>query len=83
MKEGMPLEENPARWAQEEFAASTLKDPRQIKRLEKIAADCGVRGDRLTVLFAPVRSLAGSVQIVARVVEVALHKEPGPRTLTR
>jgi methenyltetrahydromethanopterin cyclohydrolase len=42
--------------------------------LEKVAADCGVAGDRLTVLFAPVRSLAGSVQIVARVVEVALHK---------
>ena len=32
------------------------------------------RPDRLTVLFAPIRSLAGSVQIVARVVEVALHK---------
>jgi len=42
--------------------------------LEKVAKDCGVASDRLTVLFAPVRSLAGSVQIVARVVEVALHK---------
>lgn len=42
--------------------------------LEKIAVDCGVKSERLTVLFAPVRSLAGSVQIVARVVEVALHK---------
>lgn len=42
--------------------------------LERVAAECGVAGDRLTVLFAPVRSLAGSVQIVARVVEVALHK---------
>jgi methenyltetrahydromethanopterin cyclohydrolase len=42
--------------------------------LRKVAADCGVAPDRLTVLFAPVRSLAGSVQIVARVVEVALHK---------
>ena len=42
--------------------------------LEKAAADCGIPSDRLTVLFAPLRSLAGSVQIVARVVEVALHK---------
>jgi methenyltetrahydromethanopterin cyclohydrolase len=42
--------------------------------LRKVVADCGVAPNRLTVLFAPVRSLAGSVQIVARVVEVALHK---------
>jgi methenyltetrahydromethanopterin cyclohydrolase len=42
--------------------------------LAKAATDCGVSPERLTVLFAPVRSLAGSVQIVARVVEVALHK---------
>jgi len=42
--------------------------------LAKAAADCKVSPDRFTVLFAPVRSLAGSVQIVARVVEVALHK---------
>jgi methenyltetrahydromethanopterin cyclohydrolase len=40
----------------------------------KAAADCGLPPGRLTILFAPLRSLAGSVQIVARVVEVALHK---------
>jgi methenyltetrahydromethanopterin cyclohydrolase len=40
----------------------------------KVASDCGVAAERLTVLFAPVQSLAGVVQVVARVVEVALHK---------
>jgi methenyltetrahydromethanopterin cyclohydrolase len=35
---------------------------------------CGIEPARLTVLFAPTGSLAGSVQVVARVVEVALHK---------
>jgi methenyltetrahydromethanopterin cyclohydrolase len=42
--------------------------------LRKVADDCRVAPERLTVLFAPVRSLAGSVQVVARVVEVSLHK---------
>jgi methenyltetrahydromethanopterin cyclohydrolase len=42
--------------------------------VERVAADCGVAPARLTILFAPTRSLAGSVQVVARVVEVALHK---------
>jgi methenyltetrahydromethanopterin cyclohydrolase len=42
--------------------------------IDKVAADCGIPAERLTVLFAPTRSLAGSVQVVARVVEVALHK---------
>jgi methenyltetrahydromethanopterin cyclohydrolase len=39
-----------------------------------VADACRVAPERLTVLFAPTRSLAGSVQVVARVVEVALHK---------
>ena len=42
--------------------------------IEKVAGDCGVAAERLTVLHAPIRSLAGVVQVVARVVEVALHK---------
>jgi methenyltetrahydromethanopterin cyclohydrolase len=42
--------------------------------VEKVAADCGIGPERLTVLFAPIHSLAGAVQVVARVVEVALHK---------
>ena len=36
--------------------------------------DCGVSPARLTVIYAPTQSLAGSVQVVARVLEVALHK---------
>jgi methenyltetrahydromethanopterin cyclohydrolase len=42
--------------------------------VEKIAADTGLSPDRLTFLYAPTQSLAGSVQVVARVLEVALHK---------
>ena len=40
----------------------------------RIATDCGVPADRLTLILTPTRSLAGTVQIVARVLEVALHK---------
>jgi methenyltetrahydromethanopterin cyclohydrolase len=40
----------------------------------KVAADCGVAATDLTILFAPTGSLAGTVQIAARVLEVALHK---------
>ena len=40
----------------------------------RIAADCGVAPKDLTILFAPTGSLAGTVQIAARVLEVALHK---------
>ena len=40
----------------------------------KVARDCGVTPARLTMILTPTRSLAGVVQIVARVLEVALHK---------
>ena len=42
--------------------------------LAEIAAACGVAPARLAVVFAPTQSLAGGVQVVARVLEVALHK---------
>ncbi len=42
--------------------------------IAKVARDCRVVADRLTVILTPTRSLAGVVQIVARVLEVALHK---------
>jgi methenyltetrahydromethanopterin cyclohydrolase len=42
--------------------------------VDKVAQDCGVAPERLTFIYAPTRSLAGSVQVVARVLEVALHK---------
>lgn len=41
---------------------------------DKIARDCGVPPDQVTLVLTPTRSLAGSVQIVSRVLEVALHK---------
>jgi methenyltetrahydromethanopterin cyclohydrolase len=40
----------------------------------KAAEACGVAPDKLTLILTPTRSLAGAVQIVARVLEVALHK---------
>lgn len=40
----------------------------------KIAMDCGVEADQLTLILTPTRSLAGTTQVVARVLEVALHK---------
>jgi methenyltetrahydromethanopterin cyclohydrolase len=42
--------------------------------VSKVAGDCGVSPERLSFLYAPTQSLAGSVQVVARVLEVALHK---------
>jgi len=42
--------------------------------VRKVAQDCGVAAGRLAFLYAPTQSLAGSVQIVARSLEVALHK---------
>ena len=35
---------------------------------------CGVAPEALTLILTPTRSLAGTVQVVARVLEVALHK---------
>ncbi len=42
--------------------------------VDKIASDCGVSSDGLTLILTPTSSLAGSVQVVARVLEVAMHK---------
>jgi methenyltetrahydromethanopterin cyclohydrolase len=42
--------------------------------IEKVARDCGLGMERVTFILTPTRSLAGTVQIVARVLEVALHK---------
>ncbi|KAA0108266.1 methenyltetrahydromethanopterin cyclohydrolase [Methylobacterium sp. P1-11] len=40
----------------------------------KVAEASGVKPEDLTFIFAPTQSLAGSTQVVARVLEVALHK---------
>jgi methenyltetrahydromethanopterin cyclohydrolase len=42
--------------------------------IESIAAAMGVQASALTLIYAPTQSLAGAVQVVARVLEVALHK---------
>ena len=42
--------------------------------LDKIASQCGIEACNLTVILTPTCSLAGSMQVVARVLEVALHK---------
>jgi methenyltetrahydromethanopterin cyclohydrolase len=41
---------------------------------EKIAQDCDVDVGELTLILTPTSSLAGTVQIVSRVLEVAMHK---------
>jgi methenyltetrahydromethanopterin cyclohydrolase len=42
--------------------------------VEKVAAACQVKPAQLTIIVTPTSSLAGGVQVVARVLEVALHK---------
>ncbi len=44
------------------------------KVVAKVAQDCRVKPENLTIIFAPTQSLVGCTQIVARVLEVALHK---------
>lgn len=42
--------------------------------IDKVALDCGLAPENLTIVTTPTHSIAGTVQVVARVVEVALHK---------
>ena len=42
--------------------------------VEKVAAACHVDPSKLTIIVTPTSSLAGAVQVVARVLEVAMHK---------
>lgn len=51
--------------------ASALPSPAVC---EDLAQKCGVAADKLTLLVAPTDSQAGSVQVVARSVETAMHK---------
>ncbi|MCA0175927.1 MAG: methenyltetrahydromethanopterin cyclohydrolase [Proteobacteria bacterium] len=48
-------------------------EPPQVV-LDKVLRDTGLAPQGLTVILTPTRSLAGSTQVVARVIEVALHK---------
>ncbi|MFM0034846.1 methenyltetrahydromethanopterin cyclohydrolase [Paraburkholderia strydomiana] len=42
--------------------------------IDKVLHDCGLAPEGLTLIVTPTHSVAGTVQVVARVVEVALHK---------
>ncbi len=42
--------------------------------VEKLLRDCGLAPEGLTIILTPTTSLAGITQVVARVLEVALHK---------
>ena len=48
--------------------------PPPQKIVATVAQHCRVKPEDLTIIFAPTQSLVGSTQIVARVLEVALHK---------
>lgn len=57
--------------------ATLVLEVDQLPPLEltsRIAADCGVAPEKLSLILTPTRSLAGTTQVVARVLEVALHK---------
>src|SRR5215831_12192824 len=58
------------------FATLVLESPRPPPSpvVERVARECNVATERLTIIYAPTQSLAGTTQIVARTLEVALHK---------
>ncbi len=45
-----------------------------IEIIEKIASACGISTAQLTIIVTPTSSIAGAVQVVGRVLEVAMHK---------
>lgn len=45
-----------------------------VEVIEKVLRDTKVAAERLTIILTPTNSIAGVVQIVGRVLEVALHK---------
>lgn len=45
-----------------------------LELTEKIAHNCNISPQSLTLILTPTRSLAGTLQVVSRVLEVALHK---------
>ena len=45
-----------------------------VQVIEKVARDTGLPANKLTFILTPTRSVAGSLQVTARVLEVALHK---------
>lgn len=67
---GLGLQETPQR------AAGVLESDRlpEPAVIETLAQQCGVAAEQLALMIAPSGSLAGSVQVIARSVETALHK---------
>lgn len=51
-----------------------VDSPPPPELVARVAGACGVAPGRLTLVLTPTTSLAGTVQIVGRVLEVALHK---------
>lgn len=45
-----------------------------LEIIEKVVSACRISPEQLTIIVTPTSSLAGGVQIVARVLEVAMHK---------
>lgn len=45
-----------------------------VELAEKIASRCKIAPDKLTLILTPTTSLCGVIQVVARVLETALHK---------
>ena len=45
-----------------------------LEIIEKVAAACNIAPAKLTIIVTPTSSLAGCVQVVSRVLEVAMHK---------
>jgi methenyltetrahydromethanopterin cyclohydrolase len=45
-----------------------------VEIIEKVAAACNIKPSKLTIIVTPTSSLAGCVQVVSRVLEVAMHK---------
>jgi methenyltetrahydromethanopterin cyclohydrolase len=75
----MPVEELYKELAYQDSCDSTVlviendKLP-PLEIVEKVATACGVTPENLTIIITPTSSLAGGVQVVGRVLEVALHK---------
>jgi methenyltetrahydromethanopterin cyclohydrolase len=71
-----PLFEKIGHTERPEVAVGVLESgklpPAEVCR--ELADKCGVAPDKLTLLVAPTSSIAGTVQVVARSVETALHK---------
>lgn len=48
------------------------KPPAEL--IQKMVKTCQTTADQMTIILTPTRSLAGNVQVIARVLETALHK---------